>query len=350
MADQRRWWSRDEHMRRRPFLMTRNAVTAAFRRWFEAEGFVTVEGAALQISPGNETHLHGFATTLIGQDGAPSPRYLHTSPEFAAKKLIAAGETRIVDFARVFRNRERTALHHPEFTMLEWYRTHAPYEALMDDCAALLQLAAQTAGTTRFAWRGRTMDPFAAPERLSVAEAFHRHAHVDLMATMDAEGEGDAAALASQAARIGVRTADDDSWSDIFSRILSERVEPYLGGGDGEARATILCEYPVSEAALSRRKPSDRRVCERFELYACGVELANAFAELTDPVEQRARFEADMALKDAIYDERYPLDEELLAALPLMPPTSGIALGLDRLVMLAAGAERIDDVIWTPVA
>jgi lysyl-tRNA synthetase class 2 len=342
----RRWWSRDEHMRRRPYLVGRSRIVAALRGWFAEHGFITVEGAALQVSPGNETHLHAFSTREIGSDGRSAELFLHTSPEFAAKKLLAAGETRIVDFARVFRNRERSHLHHPEFTMLEWYRANEPYEALMADCAALMALAARTAGASSFGFRGRGMDPFAAPERMTVSEAFRRHAAVDLMATLDGRGVGDGAHLAREARRIGLHTAPDDTWSDVFSRILSDRVEPQLGQG----RATILCEYPISEAALARPKPTDPRVAERFELYACGVELANAFAELTDPVEQRRRFEADMAEKQAIYGERYPIDEDLLAALPLMPPTSGIALGLDRLVMLAVGAGTITDVIWTPVA
>jgi lysyl-tRNA synthetase class 2 len=352
MDQPRRWWSRDEHARRRPFLAGRARIVAAFRQWFATRDFCEVEGGVLQLSPGNETHLHAFATALVGlggPDGAARRLYLHTSPEFAAKKLIAAGETRIVDFARVFRNRERSALHHPEFTMLEWYRAHEPYEALMADCAALLAVAAETTGARAFRWRGSEMDPFAAPERMTVAEAFRRHADIDLMATISADGAGgiesDAAALAAQAARIGVRTAPDDSWTDVYSRILVERVEPHLG----RDRATILCEYPISEAALARPKPGDARVAERFELYAAGVELANAFAELTDPVEQRRRFAADMDEKERLYGERYPLDEDLLAALPLMPPTSGVALGLDRLVMLAVGADRIDDVIWTPL-
>lgn len=346
MPPSRRWWQSDEHLRRRPYLLKRNAIVTAFRAWFAARGFITVEGAALQVSPGNETHLHAFATSEIGLDGSRAPLYLHTSPEFAAKKLLAAGEERIVDFARVFRNRERSALHHPEFTMLEWYRTREPYEALMDDCAALLALAAATAGASQLAFRRRICDPFARPERLTVADAFLRHAGVDLMATVDGHGRGDRSKLAAEARRIAVRTAPDDTWSDIYSRILQERVEPHLGIGC----ATILCEYPISEAALARPKPGDPRLAERFELYACAVELANAFAELTDPVEQRRRFEDDMTQKQAIYGERYPIDEDLLAALPLMPPTSGIALGLDRLVMLAVGADSIADVIWTPVA
>ena len=140
--------------------------------------------------------------------------------------------------------------------------------------------------------------------------------------------------------------AADDTWADLFSRVLVARIEPHLGIG----RPTILCEYPVSEAALARPAPHDPRVAERFELYACGVELANAFGELTDPVEQRRRFEAEMAEKRRVYGERYPIDEEFLAALALMPEASGIALGFDRLAMLACGAGRIEDVIWTPVA
>ncbi len=152
-------------------------------------------------------------------------------------------------------------------------------------------------------------------------------------------------ALAAAATAAGIRVAGDDSWSDIFSRVLVERVEPRLGLG----RATVLCEYPVAEAALARPKPGDARVAERFELYACGVELANGFGELTDPAEQRRRFAAEMALKQRVYGERYPLDEEFLAALALMPPASGIALGFDRLVMLATGAASLEQVLWAPV-
>lgn len=340
------FWRPDIHADRRPALLARNRVKAALRRWFEAQGFVEVEAAILQLSPGNETHLHGFATTLIDDGGAGHPYFLHTSPEFAAKKLLAAGEPRIVDFARVFRNRERTALHHPEFTMLEWYRAGEDYEALMRDCAALLAEAARAAGTTVLRWRGSEADPFAEPERLTLHAAFARHAGIDLLATLAGDGATDRAALAAQAEATGIRIVADDSWSDIFSRILSERIEPQLGRG----RATILCEYPISEAALARAKPGDPRVAERFELYACGVELANAFGELTDPGEQRRRFEADMDEKQRIYGERYPIDEDFLAALATMPQASGIALGFDRLVMLATGARRMEDVLWTPVA
>jgi elongation factor P--(R)-beta-lysine ligase len=339
------WWSPHVHADRRPFLLARNRITAALRAFFASREFIEVEAAALQVSPGNEAHLHALATDLTAPDTTRSRRYLHTSPEFACKKLIAAGERRIFDVARVFRNRERGPLHHPEFTLLEWYRAHEPCEAAMQDCAELLALAAERAGAWALTWRGRSADPFAPPERLTVAEAFDHCADIDLLATVDAAAGTDRDAIAAAARRSGVRVATDDTWSDIFSRVLVERIEPRLGQG----RATFLTDYPVAEAALARPKAADPRVAERFELYACGVELANGFGELTDPVEQRRRLEAEMDEKARVYGERYPIDEDFLAALAAMPPASGVALGLDRLVMLATGASRIEQVIWTPV-
>jgi lysyl-tRNA synthetase class 2 len=336
------WFDPGRHADRRPFLLARNRIVAAIRHWFADRGFIEVDCGALQVSPGNETHLHGFATELIQPDGTAERRYLHTSPEFACKKLLAAGETRIFDIAHVYRNRERTLTHSPEFTMLEWYRVGADFAEVVEDSLALVRLASEQAGTRSFQWRGRSVDPLAEAEWLTVAEAFQRYAGVDLLATLDSAGNADRDGLARQSQ---LRIAADDSWSDIFSRLLSEEVEPNLGNG----RVTVLYDYPVVEAALARVSPRDPRVAERFELYACGVELANGFGELTDPAEQRRRFEADMEAKQRIYGERYPIDEELLQALAMMPPASGVALGLDRLVMLAAGATRIDQVLWTPV-
>jgi lysyl-tRNA synthetase class 2 len=338
------FWLPGRHAARRPHLLVRGRIAAALRAWFAGQAFLEVETATLQVSPGNETHLHAFATELIGPDTVHHPLYLRTSPEFAAKKLLAAGETRIFDFARVFRNRERGALHHPEFTMLEWYRADEPYETLMDDCAAILAEAARAAGSDRFSFRGRSIDPFAQPERLTVADAFERDAGIDLLATIRG-GEGDRDALAAGAEKAGVVIAADDTWGDIFSRILAERVEPQLGNG----RATILYEYPLPQAALARAKSGSDKVAERFELYACGVELGNAFGELTDVAEQRARFIAAMDEKERIHGERYPVDEDFLDALAQMPPACGIALGFDRLVLLASGAQTIEQVIWTPV-
>ncbi len=336
------FWAPHVHADRRPFLLARGKIVAALRAWFAGNDFVEVETETLQVSPGNETHLHAFATRLTAPDGASSTLYLRTSPEFACKKLLAAGERRIVEFAKVFRNRERGALHAPEFTLVEWYRAGEPYQALMNDCAAILAQAAQAAGTRQFSFRGRTADPFAEPERLSVAEAFERFAGIDLLATL-AGGEPDRERLAGAASAADIRIADDDTWGDIFSRVLVERIEQKLGIG----RATILDEYPGGQAALAR-SAADPRVAERFELYVCGVELANGFGELTDAAEQRRRLEQEMAEKQRRYGERYPLDEDFLAALSQMPDACGIALGLDRLVMLATGASRIDQVLWTP--
>lgn len=326
--------------------MLRNGIAASLRDWFAVHDFVEVETAALQVSPGNEAHLAAFATEAIGPDGARASLYLHTSPEFACKKLLAAGEVKIFSFGPVYRNRERGPLHHPEFTMLEWYRVGEAYESLMLDCAALLALAATRAGATLFSFRGRDCDPFAEPERLSVADAFTHYSGIDLLATVAADGSTNRDALYAVLTKAGLRTAPDDSWADLFSRVMVEKIEPFLGQG----RATILCEYPVAEAALARPSPRDPRVAERFELYCCGVELANGFGELTDAGEQRRRFMTEMDEKERIYGERYPLDEDFLAALAIMPPASGIALGFDRLAMLATGAQKIEDVIWTPVA
>jgi lysyl-tRNA synthetase class 2 len=331
------------HADRRPFLLGRMRIAAALRQFFAARDFVEVETTALVPSPGNETHLHAFATDLVAPTGTRARLYLRTSPEFACKKLLAAGERRIVEFARSFRNRERGTLHHPEFTLVEWYLAQEPYEALMEDCAAILALAAQAAGTKRFSFRGRAIDPFAAPERLTVAEALARHAGIDLMAMLPPQST---AVLAAAATAAGIRTAADDTWGDIFSRVLVEKVEPRLGQG----RATILYEYPAVQSPLARPKTSDPRLAERFELYACGVELANGFGELTDVAEQRKRLEDQMAEKERIYGERYPIDEDFLSALAVMPQACGIALGFDRLVMLATGATRIDEVMWTPMS
>ena len=336
------WFTPEKHRDRRPLLLARNRIVAGIRKWFDERGFLEVDCAALQVSPGNETHLHAFGTDLIQPDCSHERRYLHTSPEFACKKLLAAGETRIFNLGHVYRNRERTLTHSPEFTMLEWYRANEDYAVIIEDCLALVSLAADISGTKQFNWRGRQADPFAKADWISVAAAFEKYAGVDLLATLNGN-TSDREALAKQCP---VRLTDNDSWSDIFSRIMVEKIEPSLGNG----AMTVLYEYPAVEAALARACANDERISERFELYGCGVELANGFGELTDPVEQRRRFVAEMDLKEKLYGDRYPIDEELLAALALMPPASGVALGLDRLIMLATGATRIDQVLWTPIA
>jgi len=327
-------WRPDRLARRLPHLQARARLQAALRGWFAAEGFVEVETPILQVAPGAEVHLAGFSTAWKTPDGIERPRWLHSSPEFAMKKLLAGGVPELFQFARVFRNAEGSALHHPEFTMLEWYRAGVGYETIMADCAALLALT----GAKELRWEDKVCDPAAAPERLTVAAAFERYAGVDLFATT-----GDAAKLSRLS---GVAMHDGDSWDDVFFRIMFDRIERRLGVG----RPTILCEYPIAMAALARAKPGDPRVAERFELYACGVELANAFGELTDPAIQRARLKADMDEKERLYGVRWPVDEDFLAALDHgLPDCAGIALGFDRLAMLATGASHIEDVLWLPV-
>ncbi len=332
-----RWWQAEAMARRAANLRTRGDILDATRAFFRARGFTEVETPALQLSPGLEPHLRPFATRLAEPLGAGErTMYLHTSPEYAMKKLLAAGIARPYQLARVFRNGERGALHHPEFTMLEWYRANETYDAIMADCLDLLAAAAPHLRRGELACDAR-----APAERLTVAQAFARHADIDVLATA-----GDAGCLAAEARRIGVDPGGTDDWEDIFFKVFLDRIEPKFG----HPAPTLLTEYPASMAALARLKPGNPRVAERFELYVCGVELANGFGELDDPGEQRRRFDSDRARRRALYgDEGPPIDEDFLAALAAMPPAAGVALGFDRLVMLATGAARIEDVLWASV-
>lgn len=348
-AQQLAWWNPDAFAKKRIFLDQRNKVLAAIRAYFGREGFSEVETPALQISPGMEPHLQAFATLLESPfQNIPEVRYLHTSPEFTMKKLLVAGAGDIFQMARCYRNRERSSTHHPEFTMLEWYRVGVSYTKIMEDCETLLRTCLVAVPERKaFTWNGVSCDPAAKWERLSVCEAFEKHAGVNLLATIDNDISPSASALAREAERINVRCSASDSWEDIFFRIFLERIEGMLGVGV----PTILYDYPVSMAALSRPKSSDPRLAERFELYVCGLELANAFSELTDARVQRARFLADCEKKQALYGYQFPIDEDFLAALEYgYPESAGIALGVDRLVMLVTGAKQIDDVLWAPVS
>lgn len=357
---QARPWYPDIFLRRRPFLEARGRVIQAVRTYFLGEGFAEVDTPCLQVSPGNEVHLQAFQTNLRDpHGGAEKVLYLHTSPEFAMKKLLVAGEPKIFQLAHAFRNAERSSRHHPEFTMLEWYRADRGQgsgirdqkEDLLDvikqDCVNLVRACASAIGRKIFQANGMACDPFQEWETLSVPEAFRRYAGIDLLATAPDPQNPDAASLREAAEPLGLRMAEDDSWEALFFRIMMEKIEPYLG----KARPTFLCDYPVSMAALARPKASDPRLAERFELYVAGYEIANAFYELTDVDEQLRRFEADMDLKEKLYGERHPIDMDFIDALRYgLPPAAGIALGVDRLVMLCAGTENIDDVLWLPVA
>lgn len=325
------WWDADVLARRLPFLRVRQQVITAVRDFFIARDFLEVDTPALQRSPGLEPHLKAFQTVLEDPDGRQRTFYLHTSPEFAMKKLLAAGIPRLFQMARVFRNGERSDTHHPEFTMLEWYRAHAGYRDLMDDVEGLFRAV----GIDRPA------------RRMTVQDAFLCHAGVDLLATVPDPSDPSPPPdlLRQEARRIGVYTGNEDRWDDVFFHIFLDRIEPVLGR-DGPL---ILHDWPASMAALSRRSASDSRICERFEVYLDGVELANAFGELTDAEEQRRRFEHDMDLKERLYGIRYPIDEAFLQAVARMPECAGIALGIDRLVMAVAGANRLTDVLWSEV-
>ncbi|HLI13566.1 MAG TPA: EF-P lysine aminoacylase EpmA [Alphaproteobacteria bacterium] len=342
------WWHSDVFGPRLPILEMRARVLAAIRTFFGERGFLEVETPALQISPGMEPHIMALSTELSEPLDRNRRRrlYLHTSPEFTMKKLLVAGVPRLFQIAHVWRDGERSPIHHPEFTLLEWYRAGADYQSLIADCEALLKSAASTAGVAELRRGERRCDPFAPARRLTVAEAFGRFCGIDLLATAPDPWTPDPVLLAAEARRIGLYVSEADSWEDVFFRIMLERIEPRLGDGV----PTFLCEYPASLAALSRPSRRDPRVAERFELYVCGLELANAFSELTDATEQRRRFEADMALKERLYGVRYPIDEDFLAALEAgMPESAGIAFGVDRLLMLLAGADNIEQVLWAPV-
>jgi elongation factor P--(R)-beta-lysine ligase len=341
------WWRPDRFAYRRERLARRARILDAVRGFFAARGFVEVDTPVLQVSPGLEPHLRAFATQLHDpRDGHAAPRYLHTSPEYAMKKLLVAGLPRIWQLAHAFRDGERSATHHPEFAMLEWYGAGASYRDLMEECVALVRCCQEAAGAEALSWRGRAADARIEWTRISVADAFREHCSIDLLATAPDPLRPDVSILAAASRGIAIAPHPGDDWESLFFRIFLERIEPLLGLG----APTILYNYPLSMAALSRRSPDDPRVAERFELYVCGLELANGFGELTDPAEQRARFLADQAKKRAIYGDTYPIDEDFLAALEHgLPPCAGIALGFDRLVMLATGAEDIEEVLWAPV-
>ena len=327
-------WHPDRLADRLPFLHRRARLTADTRAFFLEQGFIEVETPYAVPAPGEEVHLSAFATTRLGTDGAAEKLWLHTSPEFAMKRLLVAGAGKIFQLARVWRNGEGSALHAPEFTLLEWYAPDTSLSGLMDQTEAYLREVLPPV----VACRGTATD-LGRFERLTVAEAFARHTGADVLATAD-----DAPALAAAA---GATLRCGETWEDLFFRLLLERIEPRLG----RDHPTFLTHWPAAQAALARRDPADPRVAERFELFVCGIELANAFVELTDAAEQRARFLHDRDRRHALYGPDWPLDEDFLAALAFgMPSSAGIAIGFDRLAMIASGASRIDQVLWLPSA
>lgn len=333
-------WMPHNFALRRSFLEQRMAMLKAVRRFFDDADFMEVETPALQTMPSADMHIHGFQTEFFGADLKKlRDFYLHTSPEFEMKKLLVAGLPKIYQICHVYRNGESTRLHSPEFTMLEWYRSDADYRDIMQDCEGLLRGVATNLNIKEFKYRDYACNPFAEWQYLSVAEAFQSYAEINLDTYLD-DTEGFAQIITSK----GIRVGEGDQWDDLFFRVMAEKIEPYLG----MERPCVLYDYPASMASLSKRKANNPAYAERFELYVCGIELANAFSELTDAAEQRKRFSAEMAAKQALYGISYPLDEDFLKALEYgMPESGGIALGLDRLAMLCSGAEDIAQVLWS---
>jgi lysyl-tRNA synthetase class 2 len=310
------------------------------RGYFEEQGFLEVETPARVRSPGQEVHLDAIPA---GSDER-GPRYLITSPEYHMKRLVASGLPRIVQLCRCFRAEEMGPLHQPEFTMVEWYRAGSTLDDLMRDCESVVEAAARAVdgwpcvavpAGRRNPQGGASINLCAPFERTTVRAILAEHAGISL------RGDESAGEMRALAARAGSTVAADAAWDDCFYQVFLDRIEPHLGC----ARPVFVADWPLPLAALARRKPGDDLTALRFELYAGGLELANAFAELTDPVEQRQRFTEESAIRAARSKTVYPIDEQLLDALAHLPPTCGIALGFDRLMMLVTGAASIRDVM-----
>jgi lysyl-tRNA synthetase class 2 len=332
-------------------LQLRNArararLNAAVRAALGAMGYEEVETPCLVPAPGMEPHIDAFQTAFRPEGGGVArPLWLHQSPEYAMKRLLADGLERVFQLARVFRNGELSRAHNPEFTMLELYRAGTDYRGIMADSERLLEACARALspdGSARTRRGDRSLELAPPWEVLTVEEAFRRHAGVDLGACT-----GDAARLAAAARAAGHDPGPPgERFDDVFFRIMLDAVEPRLGIG----RPTWLVDWPASMAALSRVKPEDPRWAERFELYAGGLELANGFTELTDEAEQRARLVEEQALRARFGRPVYPLDEPFLEAVGRMPPAGGVAIGLDRVLMLLTGAASIDEVLLFPAS
>lgn len=316
-------------------LRRRSLLIRAIRSFFDSRLYLEVETPYLVEVPGEEVHLRCFKTLLESHEGSREIRYLHTSPEFAMKKLLARFKMPIFQIARVWRNGEKSKTHHPEFTMLEWYRPYASMESLLEETEQLLRAVLPPVISYQEHQQEHFLHLEPAFERLTVQEAFFRYVGLDILEEMN-----DAESLAKRAY---TPLREGENWEDLFFRLLLEKIEPYIG----RKRPTFLTHWPRPQAALAKICPEDPRVALRFELYAAGLELANAFEELTDPIEQRRRFEEDRQRR-LLYspDHDWGLDENLLDVLTEIPPTSGIALGVDRLVMLANSVPYLEDVLF----
>jgi len=331
------------------------------RDFFALEGFVEIETPIMVAAPGMEPNLAQFKTELADERGRKKTAYLITSPEYSCKKMLAAGMDKIFSLGKVFRNEEpysssagELVTHNPEFTMIEWYRAGEDYRKLMDDTERLVKYCAEKIPSS---FRGAESDEKSQRQnnalgslttfgmtgepwlRISVKEAFAKIGlNLDQILTRDT--------MAKAATERGYAVSSNDSFDDCFFKIFLTEIEPKLG----VERPTILYDYPIQMAALSRAKPEDPRYAERFEVYANGLELANAFSELIDPAEQRRRLLEERELRGSLGKDQPPLDEDFISAVGDMKPSAGIALGVDRLVMLITGARSIEDVILFPAS
>jgi lysyl-tRNA synthetase class 2 len=312
-----------DHVPPRAVLAARKRMNDAIRAFFDARGFLEVDTPIAVVSPGLEPHLFAFATEEIGPDERATTLYLHTSPEYAMKRMLGRGLGHIYQIARVFRNGERSRTHTPEFTMLEWYRQPGALAEIMDDLEALIAAIARAVSGP---WQPRRF------VRLSISEAFVRAGLGDPLAHEE---------VAPLREALRVREVPGDTWDDVFHRAFFERVEPTFGEDEG----TLVYGYPARMAALARLDRADPRRAERFELYVGGLELANAFGELTDPIEQRARFIADQQARRELSRPVYPIDEGLLADLGAIGEAAGVALGIDRVLMKCLGLKAIQDTV-----
>jgi len=322
-------------------LVVRAKVIQGIRQFFWGQGFLEIETPYLVSSPGMEPHLSALELYCTHPDGRRMKKYLHTSPEYAMKKLLGEGWEKIFQICRVFRDEEISDTHQLEFTMLEWYRTNADYRRIMEDCEGLISYLSQyVLGTLEWSYLGKKLDLTPPFERLTMAEAMRLYGRVDI------EKYQDGASLLAEAKSQGYRFDLNQEYSleDVFFKVFLEAVEPGLG----YPKPLILYEYPASMAALARLKPGNPTWAERFEIYVAGLELANAFSELNDPGEQRRRFVEEQNQRANLGKPVYPMDEDLLAALSRMPPAAGIALGVDRLAMIFCDTPRIKEVLAFP--
>ena len=343
-----KWWKPDIYMRHLDKKIARQKIIHGIRDFFDAQGFYEVDTPALQICPGVEVHLKPFQTEFDNPLGERRAFYLHTSPELTMKKLITAGLPKIYQICHTYRNEGVSATHSPEFTMLEWYQAGADYTQIMQDTIDIVRGAAKAVGAKILRHGDRTCDPFKPWEKLTIRDAFLKYTGIDIMATVPDQPtlEPDPTLLRKEAEKIGEKCSDSDRWEDIFFRLMLNHIEDKLG----DEVPTILYEYPTCLGALARKKADNPQVVERFEAYILGVEICNAFSELTDPVEQEERFDYDLGMKEKLYGERVPVDRDFLDALRYgMPTCAGNAIGVDRLIMLATGADKITDTQWAPV-